>query len=241
MRRSLVAMGVLAAFAFTGPSVSTADVLSARYGGYEDSCSYGPGGGSSNIAAGDVFEAVAIAQKPVAPRGGPLVSIRTRNDYDAGTDTMKEPGTPNGRGDVEIRNSRGDVETRNSRGDVEYHVDETRSTGGVWRVERIEQHIDCHAPGISPFAPSPQSETSNGVSEPLASPAAAPQQPVQQQPAPQQPANVNCLQYCYANTPNNPALYLPCANHIQSSMMGTTAQCQAAFHTATVLHQNVSP
>jgi hypothetical protein len=54
-------------------------------------------------------------------------------------------------------------------------------------------------------------------------------------------ALINCRQYCMDHTGDNPASYLPCANHIPDSMNATEATCDAAFHTATVNHQNVQP
>ena len=53
---------------------------------------------------------------------------------------------------------------------------------------------------------------------------------------------VNCLQYCLAQVGNspNPAIYLPCTNHIKSTMVGTEDQCKAAFTTATVDHKDVN-
>ena len=53
-------------------------------------------------------------------------------------------------------------------------------------------------------------------------------------------ALINCRQYCMEHTGDNPASYLPCANHIPESMNGTEVTCNAAFVTATVNHQDVA-
>ena len=72
-RRWLAVAAFAAAAAPSAPSQAAANVLSARFGGYEDCLSYGEGAGRAAPAVPAVYEALVVAQAPVAPRNGPPI------------------------------------------------------------------------------------------------------------------------------------------------------------------------